>query len=67
MNFASYFEKALGTIKSIVTFRFLVSFPLAVIPFLLLALAIIIYFKNNVLPDGFANKAKLFNEHILSR
>jgi MFS family permease len=43
VNFASYFEKALGTIKSIVTFRFLGSVLLAVIPFLPLALAIIIY------------------------
>jgi len=43
VNFASYFEKVLGTIKSIVTFRFLGSVLLAVIPFLPLAFAIIIY------------------------
>jgi len=43
VNFSSYFEKALGTIKSIVTFRFLGSVLLAVIPFLPLAFAIIIY------------------------
>jgi len=43
VNFASYFENYLGTIKSIVTFRFLGSVLLVFIPFLPLGAAVIVY------------------------